>query len=148
MAGALNVRNDLQVDSVHNLSINSNAQVFCKGNAGCTGKWTGPFQLLDIVNETCKISLPSGPTNFRSIMVKPYLIKPEDDNPNDTLRTKYNDQKNGHQEDHHLIVGPIIIDSILTIVVMPPVAVNLLIDLLDDYNCEVVSPSQAGENFN
>ncbi len=38
VAGAINSRNDPQVDSVHDLSINSDVLVFCKGNAGRTGR--------------------------------------------------------------------------------------------------------------
>lgn len=147
VADALNTRNGPQVDSVHNLSINSDVLVFREGNAGRTGKWTGPFKLLGIVNETCKISLPSGPTDFRSTVVKPYLIEPEDNDPNDTPRTKHDDQKNGHEEDHSPISGPIAVDSIPAVVVAPPpISANLPISSLDDHDREAVSPSLAREN--
>ncbi|KAI0990942.1 hypothetical protein K3495_g17245, partial [Podosphaera aphanis] len=35
-------------------------------------KWTGPFKLLSIENQTCTVDLPYGPTKFRSTIVKPY----------------------------------------------------------------------------
>ena len=146
VAGALNTRNGPRVDTVHDLSINSDVQVFCEGNAGHTGRWIGPFKLLSIVNETCKISLPSGPTDFRSTVVKPYLIEPEDDDLNDTLGTKHDNQKNGHEEDYTPTAGPITIDSIPAVVVTPPVAVDLPINLPDDHDREAVSPLLAREN--
>lgn len=74
---ALNTRNGPFVDPVHDLPLNSDVLVWREGNAGRTGKWTGPFKLLGIEGETCKIHLPSGPTQFRSTVVKPYLV---DDN--------------------------------------------------------------------
>lgn len=59
MVDTLNTGNGLQGDSVHNLSINSDVLVFCKDNAGYTGRLTGPFKLLGIVNENYKISVSS-----------------------------------------------------------------------------------------
>ena len=41
-----------------------------EGNAGKTGSWTGPYNLLSLDNETCVIDIPSGYTSFRSIVVK------------------------------------------------------------------------------
>ena len=146
VVGALNTKNSPRVDSVYDLLINSNVLVFCESNANYTSKWTGPFKLLSIVNETCKISLPSEPIDFRNTVVKPYLIKPENDDLNDTLRTKHDNQKNDHEEDYTPTAGPIIINSIPAVVVISPVAVNLLINLPDDYNREVVLPSLAKEN--
>lgn len=120
--------------------------MFCEGNAGRTSRWTGPFKLLGIVDETCKISLLSGPTDFRSTVVKPYLIGPKDNDLNDTPRTKYDDQKNGHEEDHPPTAGPIAIDSIPVVVVTSPVAVDFPINSPDDHDREVVLPSLAREN--
>jgi hypothetical protein len=34
-------------------------------------RWTGLFKLLSMEEETCKVQLPSGPTDFRSTVVKP-----------------------------------------------------------------------------
>ncbi len=79
-------------------------------------------------------------------MVKPYLIELEDDDPNDTPKTKHDDQKNDHEEDHQPTSGPIAIDSIPVVGVTPLVAVDLPIDLPDDHDCEAVSPLLAREN--
>ena len=35
--------------------------------------WRGPYRLLKMDKETCTIELPSGPTQFRSTSVKPFL---------------------------------------------------------------------------
>ena len=78
VADALNTRNGPLVDLVHDLPLDSDVLVWREGNAGRTGKWTGPFKLLGIKGETCLIHLPSGPTEFRSTVVKPYLV--DDDN--------------------------------------------------------------------
>lgn len=73
MADALNTRNGSVVTPIHDLPLNSDVLVFREGNAGHGGKWTGPFKLMSIEGETCKISLPSGPTDFRSTVVKSFL---------------------------------------------------------------------------
>ena len=52
--------------------------VWREGNTGQSGKWTGPFKLLALEGETCKVQLTSGPTNFKSIIVKPYLRAKEE----------------------------------------------------------------------
>jgi hypothetical protein len=46
--------------------------VWREGNTGQSGNWTGPFKLLGIEGETCRVELPSGPTDFHSTTVKPY----------------------------------------------------------------------------
>lgn len=65
--------------------------VFCKGNASYTSRQPGLFKLLDIINETCKINLSSKLINFKNTVVKFYLIELEDDNLNNTPKTKHND---------------------------------------------------------
>lgn len=146
VAGILNTKNDLQVDLVHDLSINSNVLVFRKGNASYIDKWTGPFKLLSIVKKTYKISLLFRPTNFKSTVVKPYLIGIENNDPNNTPKIKYNNQKNSHKEDHLPTTGPIAINLILVVVVTLPVAVDLLINLPDNHDCEALLASLAREN--
>lgn len=79
-------------------------------------------------------------------MVKPYLIGPEDDDPNDTPRTEHDEQKNGHEEDYPPTAGSIAVDSIHTVAVTPPVAIDLPIDSPDNHDCEAVSPPLAREN--
>ncbi|TAQ87858.1 hypothetical protein B7494_g3834 [Chlorociboria aeruginascens] len=43
-----------------------------------TGNWTGPFKLMALDDETCKVKMPSEPTDFRSTVVKPFLQDKED----------------------------------------------------------------------
>ena len=71
VADALNTRNGPVITPLHDLPINANVLVWRE--AGKTGKWTGLFVLLGIEGETRKISPPSGPTDFRTRVVKPYL---------------------------------------------------------------------------
>jgi hypothetical protein len=75
VADALNTRNGPIVTPIHDLPLNSDVLVWREGN-NQRGKWTGPFKLLGMDGETCKIELPSGPTDFRSTVVKPFLIEP------------------------------------------------------------------------
>ncbi|RKF74630.1 hypothetical protein GcM1_238051 [Golovinomyces cichoracearum] len=35
--------------------------------------WEGPFHLIAIQNQTCTIALPSGPTKFRTTVVRPFI---------------------------------------------------------------------------
>ena len=44
-----------------------------EGNTGQSGKWTDPFKLVSIDRETCKVQLPSGVTDFRTTVIKPFL---------------------------------------------------------------------------
>jgi len=65
---ALHHRNGPNTTPVHDLPLNSEVLIWRK-----SGKWTGPYRLLAVENETCCIQLPSGPTSFRSTSVKPYV---------------------------------------------------------------------------
>jgi hypothetical protein len=76
---ALNQRNGPSVMPIHDVPLNSPVLVWREGNAGHGGKWTGPFPLLGIDRETCHVQLPSGPTDFRSTVVKPYHINEEEE---------------------------------------------------------------------
>jgi len=78
VANALNIRNGPSTSAIHNLPPNSPVLVYREGNTGQSGHWDGPFDLLTVEGETCTIKLPSGPTTFRSTVVKPYLT---DNNP-------------------------------------------------------------------
>ena len=73
VADALNMRNGPRTDAVHNLPPNSPVLVWREGNTGQAGHWDGPYNLLTVEGETCTVKLPSGPTSFRSTVVKPYL---------------------------------------------------------------------------
>jgi len=73
VADALNMRNGPRTDAVHDLPPNSPVLIWREGNTGHSGHWDGPFTLLTVEGETCTIELTSGPTPFRSTVVKPYL---------------------------------------------------------------------------
>ena len=91
---ALNTRNGPLVDLLHDLPLNSDVLVWREGNAGHTGTWTGPFKLLGIEGETCKVDLPSGPTEFRSTTVKPYYHVKNDNDNIPMERSGYDDNQN------------------------------------------------------
>ena len=38
-----------------------------------SGNWTKPYQLLAVKDKTCCIQLPSRPTSFKNIFIKPYF---------------------------------------------------------------------------
>ena len=63
--GALRERNGPQVQR---FEIGSNVLVWRVHEK----KWTGPFKLLAISGETCTVALPSGPTQFRSTVIKSF----------------------------------------------------------------------------
>ncbi|KAI1002946.1 hypothetical protein K3495_g5254 [Podosphaera aphanis] len=75
---ALNTRNGPSTTEIHKLPLNSVVLVWREGNSGHLGKWDGPFKLLNVDAETCTINMPSGPTQFRSASVKPYLTEQDD----------------------------------------------------------------------
>jgi len=70
---ALNQQNGLSITTIHDLPLNSDILIWREGNTRQSSRWTSPFKLLGINGEIYKIQLPSGPTNFRTIVVKPYL---------------------------------------------------------------------------
>ena len=80
---ALRQRNGPDTSGIHDAPLNSDVLVWREGNKNQSGKWTGPFKLLGIENETCRVQLPRGPTDFRSTVVKPFLQEPPDDEPAD-----------------------------------------------------------------
>ncbi|CCU78396.1 (conserved with many other fungi) [Blumeria hordei DH14] len=45
--------------------------------------WMGPYTLMSMEGETCRIMMPGGPTNFRSTSVKPYKREPAEHPTND-----------------------------------------------------------------
>lgn len=70
---ALNHRNGPNTGPVHDLPLNSEVLVWREGKTSYSGRWDGPYKLLAIEGETCKVQMPSGPTSFRSTVVKPNL---------------------------------------------------------------------------
>ena len=78
---ALRMRNGPCKDDLYRLHIKDEVFVWRKKDG-----WTGPFKMLSINGSKCIVSLPNGPTVFRSTVAKPFhndnLI--EDDNPDHT----------------------------------------------------------------
>lgn len=120
--------------------------VFSKHNANYTDRQTNPFKFLNMVNEICTISLLFRLTNFRSTMIKFYLIGSEDDNLNNTPKTKYNNQKNSHEKDYLPIIDSIIVDLISILIVIQTVTTDLLIGLPNNHDYKVVLFLLAKEN--
>ncbi|KAI0995524.1 hypothetical protein K3495_g12656 [Podosphaera aphanis] len=79
---ALNMRNGPSTTELHDLPLNAPVMVWCEGNTGQAGHWDGPFSLISISDETFTLNLPSGPTQFRSTSVKPYLVEQTKSNNN------------------------------------------------------------------
>ncbi len=75
IVNALNTRNDLIIISSHDLFLNSNVLVWRESNVSQRDKWIESFNLLDIENQTCKIALSFESTDFRSTVMKSFLIK-------------------------------------------------------------------------
>ena len=71
---ARNTRNGPTTESLHDLPLNSNVLVWREDSG-----WKGPFKLIGITGETCKVLLPSGPTDFRSTVVKPFYQEQDRD---------------------------------------------------------------------
>jgi hypothetical protein len=74
---ALNIRNGSKTTAIHNLLLNSPVLVWREGPTGQPSYWSSLYNLLSIKNKTYTIQLPYGPTNFRSTVVKPYLVDPK-----------------------------------------------------------------------
>ena len=77
VADALNIRNGPKTTTIYNLPLNLPVLVWREGPTGQPSYWSGLYNLLNIKNETCTIQLPHRPTNFRSTVMKPYLVDPE-----------------------------------------------------------------------
>jgi hypothetical protein len=83
---ALNIRNNLIIISIHDLLLNSNVLVWRKNNVNQRDKWTESFKLLNIDDETCKIDLSSEFIEFRSTVIKPFLIESINENVQSTSK--------------------------------------------------------------
>ncbi len=70
----LNIQNDSIIISIHDLFFNSDVLVW-RENLNQRDKWTESFKLLDIDDETCKIVLSFESIDFRSTVVKSFLIE-------------------------------------------------------------------------
>jgi hypothetical protein len=70
----LNIQNDSIIISIHDLFLNSDVLVW-RDNLNQRDKWIESFKLLDIEDETCKIVLSSESIDFRSSVIKSFLIE-------------------------------------------------------------------------
>jgi hypothetical protein len=70
----LNIKNNLIIIPIHDLLLNFNVLIWRKNN-NQRDKWTESFKFLNINDEICKIELSSESINFRSIVIKSYLIE-------------------------------------------------------------------------
>lgn len=92
------MRNSPDIIQTLHLAVNNLVLVQCKKKLQ-----TGPYYLLSLKGDTCIIKLLSGPTNFHSIVIKPYcqdcytVI-----NKNLNSSTKYSNYNNDYQPDLQL----------------------------------------------
>ena len=108
---ALGQRNGPDTSAIHNTPLNSDVLVWREGNTGQSGKWTGPFKLLGIEGETCRVQLPRGPVEFRTTVVKPFLQEqsesesepdPDPEQANESPQSPYAEQQNRLQRTRRL----------------------------------------------
>jgi len=71
------MRNGPKITAIYNLLLNLPVLVWREGPIGQPGYWSGLYNLLSTKNKTYTIQLPYRPTNFRSIVVKLYLVDPK-----------------------------------------------------------------------
>jgi hypothetical protein len=76
IADALNTRNDSNVNSIHDLFLNSDVLIWREGTN--RDKWIESFKLLSIDDETCKIDLSFYSIEFRSTVIKSFLTEDND----------------------------------------------------------------------
>lgn len=69
---ALNTWNGPSTTLLHDLPLKSLVLVYRKDNASQSGSWKGPYKLLSLEGKSAVVELQSGPTRFRSIIVKLY----------------------------------------------------------------------------
>lgn len=85
---ALRTRNGPQTNKIHSIHIGGQVLVWRIHKK----QWDGPYELLDMNNETATIQLPHGPTQFRSTSVKPYNT--ENSNSKSTSQDEKQDSDN------------------------------------------------------
>ena len=89
----LNQCNGLSVIAIHNTPINSPVLVWREGNTRRSSKLTGPYPLISINGETCRVGLPSGPTEFWSTGVKPLNRSYSEKSKNTKIREQEKEQE-------------------------------------------------------
>jgi hypothetical protein len=71
------MRNRSKTTTIYNLLLNLPVLVWREGPIGQPGYWSSLYNLLSTKNKTCTIQLSYRPTNFRSTVVKLYLVDPK-----------------------------------------------------------------------
>ena len=71
------MRNKLKITVIYNLLLNSPVLVWREEPIGQFSYWSSLYNLFSIKNKTYIIQLLYRPTNFYSMVVKPYLVDPE-----------------------------------------------------------------------
>jgi hypothetical protein len=71
---AFNIRNDSIIISIHESLLNSDVLIW-RDNFNQRDKWIESFKLLDVEDETCKIVLSFESIDFRSTVIKLFLIE-------------------------------------------------------------------------
>jgi hypothetical protein len=67
---ALTARNGPNTAETLNIPLQSDVRVWRERKG-----WKGPYKLIATDGETCTVEMPYGPTNFRTIVVKPFHIE-------------------------------------------------------------------------
>jgi hypothetical protein len=90
----LNIRHRSIIISIHDLFLNSDVLIWREDK-----KWIELFKLLDIKDETCKIVLSSESTDFRSTVIKSFLIELINDvkSTNENVQSIEDVQSSDHQ---------------------------------------------------
>ena len=65
-------RNEFSTIHFHDLPLNSSVLVYREGPADRSSTWEGPFNFINIENESAILNLPKGSIKFRTTSMKPY----------------------------------------------------------------------------
>ena len=128
---ALATRNGPDVLPLHDLAIGHDVLVWRAHKKS----WTGPYQLLGVDGETCKVKTNDGTKEFRSTVVKPFFRAPEYDDANADSHT-YNSNASetpAHKEKQFEHSRQLEINTLLDNGVIRPVS----IDSIDTSNATV-----------
>jgi hypothetical protein len=79
---AQSMRNGPDITETVRLPLQSSVKVWREKKG-----WAGPFSLLSVTGKTCIVQLPSGPTSFRTTVVKPFYTEEIAEVPEETVRS-------------------------------------------------------------
>lgn len=93
---AVRTRNGPDTSDIHSAPLDSHVLVYRPE----LDRWDGPWTLLDIQGETCTVLLPppSGPTKFRTTVVKRFIPALDDNDVSAPEQRNQNEPKNTHRE--------------------------------------------------